>query len=551
MTWTTRPAPPALRLALMMALTVAAGCQGAGPEQHVAVVQTVVSPDDPEFAEMVALAERAHGAAAEGGATGAGPEPLHPATLTSPKQTAMDAVDAESAALVAASLDIWGWAELALAEERSSARLADMLAAEGFAVERGVSDMPTAWVAEFGSGEPVVAYLAEFDALPGLSQQALPRRVPRAGDPNTCGHGCGHNLFGAGSVGAAIALKRAMEAHGLPGTVRCYGTPAEEHGIGKVFMVRDGLFDDVDVCLSWHPSDENEVDVLPSKALRSFEVTFSGRSAHAAGAPWKGVSALDAVEAFTTGINLLREHMPESARIHYVVTDGGEAPNVIPASASVWLFTRGKDWAEQEQVYQHVVRIVDGADLMAWGEEHGDVEAGYRPPEIEMFTGLYHYNPNVAAARLLHRNLELVGAPAFTDAHHDFARELQQAFGVPAVGMHDAIAPFDPDPEPEPGGSTDVANISWVCPTIDLSVANWPREVPAHSWASTAASGSEGAQLAMLTAAKVLACAGIDALTLPRLRAGMRAEFERAVADFPYVSPVGDDDLPAVPSHLR
>ncbi len=465
------------------------------------------------------------------------------------KATAAASVDAHAAALIDASTRIWEWAELALTEHRSSALLADMLAADGFTMQRGVSEMETAWVASFGSGEPVVAFLAEFDALPGLSQKAQVSQEARV--PGECGHGCGHNLFGAGSVGAGIALKQAMLEHDLPGTVRVYGTPAEEHGIGKVWMVRDGMFDDVDVCLSWHPGDENEVDVLPSKALRSFEVTFSGRSAHAAGAPWKGVSALDAVEAFETGVNLLREHMPESARIHYVVTAGGDAPNVIPSTASIWLFTRGKDWPEQEQVFQHVMKIVEGADLMAWGEEHGDLAAGFKPAQVQMFTGLYHYNPNHTVARLMHRNLELIGPPDFSEEHHAFARGLQENFGLEPLGMHAEVRPFDPDPEPESGGSTDVANISWVCPTIDLSVANWPLEIPAHSWASTAASGSDGGKLAMLTAAKVLAASGIDVLTHPEEVSEARAEFERASAGFPYVSPVGPEDAPSLPSHLR
>lgn len=468
---------------------------------------------------------------------------------TDAKQTAASAVDSHADALVDASLRIWEFAELALKEQQSADTLVSLLEAEGFTIERDVSDMPTAFVASFGAGHPVVAYLAEYDALPGLSQQVAPERVPVT--PGAGGHGCGHNLFGAGSVGAGIALKRAMEAHGLPGTVRVYGTPAEEQGLGKVFMVRDGLFDDVDACLSWHPSDQNKVSMQPSKALRSFEVTFHGRSAHAAGAPWKGVSALDAVEAFTTGINLLREHMPETARIHYVVTGGGEAPNIVPSEASIWLFTRGKDWPEEEAVFEHVLKIVQGADLMAWGEEHGDASAGFQAAEVETFTGLYHYNPNLAVAQLMHRNLELVGAADYNDDEHAFGRSLQEAFGVEPAGMHDGITPFDPHAEPEPGGSTDVANISWVCPTIDLRVANWPRRVPAHSWASTAASGSSAAQKAMLQAAKVLAAAGVDVLTNPDLVAAMRAEFELRAAEFPYVSPVAADAVPALPTSMR
>jgi aminobenzoyl-glutamate utilization protein B len=468
---------------------------------------------------------------------------------TPAKRTAAEAVDTRATDITAASRAIWEHAELALKEGKSAALLADLLEADGFRVERGVSGMPTAFLAEWGSGAPVVAYLAEYDALPTLSQKAVAEVSPRiAGEP---GHGCGHNLFGAGTVGAGLALKAAMEEHDLPGTVRVYGTPAEEHGIGKVFMVRDGLFDDVDACLSWHPGNQNKVSLQPSKALRSFEVTFYGRSAHAAGAPWEAVSALDALEALTDGVNMLREHMPETARIHYVVTDGGEAPNVVPSKASAWFFTRGKDWAEQEAVYQHVRRIVQGADLMAWGEEHGSVEAGYRAPLVQNFTGLYHYNPNESVARVMHRNFDLVGAADYTEAQHAFARDLQTAFGVEPAGMHAEVAPFDPDAAPEPGGSTDVANISWVCPTIDLRVAHWPQDIPAHSWASTAASGSPGAFLALATASKVLACAGVDVLTHPDEVAAMRAEFEASSATFPYVDPLGDDAVPSLPSSMR
>lgn len=468
---------------------------------------------------------------------------------TDAKRTVTAEVDRLETELIATSSAIWQHAELALRETKSSELLASQLEAGGFRLERGVSEMPTAFVATYGSGKPVVAFLAEFDALPGLSQEVSASVTPRI--PGAGGHGCGHNLFGAGSVGAGLALKRAMEEHNLPGTVRVYGTPAEEQGIGKVWMVRDGLFDDVDVCLSWHPSSENEVSLQPSKALRSFEVTFHGRSAHAAGAPWSGVSALDAVEAFETGINLLREHMPESARIHYVVTNGGAAPNIVPSIASVWLFTRGKDWPEEEKVYAHVMKIAQGADLMSWGEEHGRPESGFRPVEVKNLTGLYHYNPNLPAARQMYANLALIGPVQYTDSDHAFARELQAAFGIEEQGMHSKVSPFEPDAPTEPGGSTDVANISWVCPTIGLSVANWPMEIPAHSWASTAASGSPAAYKAMCVAAKVLACAGVDVLTNPELVSAARVAFEKTSATFPYVSPVGKDDHPSLPSSMR
>lgn len=468
---------------------------------------------------------------------------------TPAKRTAAAWVDENGDRIVGVSQRIWDLAEIALKETESSGLLAQVLREAGFEVETGVAEMPTAFVASYGSGAPVVALLAEFDALPGLSQKVTSEVAPRV--PGAAGHGCGHNLFGAATVGGALALKAAMDQHNLEGTLRVYGTPAEEQGIGKVFMVRDGLFDDVDVCLDWHPANENRVRLQPSKALRSFEVTFYGRSAHAAGAPWEGVSALDAVEAFETGINLLREHMPETARIHYVVTQGGGAPNVIPAKAAVWLYTRGKDWPEEEKVYQHVRAMVEAADIMAWGEEHGKAEAGFRPASVTMFTGLYDYNINREAAKLVHANLELVGPPRFTDEEQEFGRRLQKTFGVEPSGMHAEIKPLDFDAPPESGGSTDVGNISWVTPTIGFGVANWPQNIPAHSWASTAASGSSGGYRAMLVAAKVLALSGIDVMTRPDAVRAMRREFDDSLEGFDYDPPVGEDDHPALPSHLR
>lgn len=470
------------------------------------------------------------------------------APMSEAQRTAIAAVDAAAPGLEQASLEVWKWAELALGEARSSALLADLAERAGMTVERGISGMPTAFLASAGSGRPVIAFLAEYDALPGLSQTVAGRREPRVdGEP---GHGCGHNLFGAASLGAALAVKRAMEEHAMPGTVRLYGTPAEEHGLGKVFMVKDGLFDDVDVVLSWHPADKNQVSLQPSKALRSFEVTFHGRSAHASGAPWEGVSALDAVEAFTTGVNLLREHMPETARIHYVIVDGGGAPNVVPDHAKVWAFVRGKDWREQDKVFQHVRRIVEGADLMAWGEEHGSEAAGFRPAEIKVFTGLYEYNVNLAGLRAYQRNLERLGPPPFTEDDQTLARQIQKGFGVPEKGMSTEIVPLDPNRSGEFGGSTDVANISWTVPTIGMRVATWPEGVPAHSWASTAASGSKAAQRAMVVAAKVMATTGLDVLNDEALRREIRAEFDRSRVGFDYESPVGPDDVPSLPSHM-
>ncbi|MCB9882996.1 MAG: amidohydrolase [Planctomycetes bacterium] len=476
------------------------------------------------------------------------PSPDDP-VWTNAKLTARSTLERLAPEMEVRSRKLWELAELALQEHQSSKLLADWLESQGFHLERNVAGMETAFVASYGSGKPVIAFLSEYDALPGLSQKVQARI--EALEEGAGGHGCGHNLFGVGSAAAAIAVKQAMTTHGLKGTVRLYGTPAEEQGIGKVFMVRDGLFDDVDACLSWHPSNENAVKVQPSKALRSFEVIFHGRSAHASGAPWKGVSALDAVEAFGTGVNLLREHMPETARIHYVITEGGDAPNVIPARARLWVYVRGKDWPEQDRVFRHVEAIAKGADLMAWGEEYGDVAAGFRPMELRVFSGLYEYNPNLALGERMHGNLELVGAPHFTEEEQHFGRQLQSAFGLAAAGYSTIVLPWNPRRPPEPGGSTDVANISWVCPTIDLSVATWPILCPAHSWASTSASGHAAAFRAMSTAAQTLAATGVDLLESPGLLEPMEKEHERSCRGFAYSPAVRPEDRPSLPFHMR
>jgi len=475
---------------------------------------------------------------------------LPPATWTPAKRSAADAIDRAADRFVAAGREIFALAETALTETKSSALLASLAESNGFKLERGVSQMPTAWIATWGTGKPVIGVLAEFDALPSLSQKAgVPAREPVIeGQP---GHGCGHNLFGVAATAAAIALKEAMAAHSIPGTIRLFGTPAEEQGIGKIFMVRDGRFDDVDACLSWHPSYLNEVHMQPTKACISFEVTFHGRSAHASAAPWDGVSALDAVEVFEHGVNLLREHMPETARIHYVVTEGGRAPNVIPNRARVWMYVRGKDWPEAEKVWAHVERCIAGADVIAWGEEHGVAAADYRAPEVVRLSGLYELNINYRGSEVMQRNFEMIGAASYSAEEQTFARALQKAFGQPESGYSTRVKPFDRDRPPEPGGSTDVANVSWVTPTVELRVATWPDRIPAHSWASTAASGSSGAYRAMLVAAKVLAATGLDFLTDAGALAQMRSEFTESRRSFGYSPAVRPEDRPALPSHMR
>ena len=453
---------------------------------------------------------------------------------------------------VKTSRDLFDHPETALRETRSSAALAALAEQAGFKVERGVSQMETAWVATWssGAGGPTLGILAEFDALPNLSQTAgAPLQEPAA--QGASGHGCGHNLFGVAGLAAAVAMKEALQAERHPATLKLYGTPAEEQGIGKIFMVRDGLFDGCDAVLSWHPSDKNEVHTQPSKACISFEVTFFGRSAHASAAPWDGVSALDAVEAFEHGVNLLREHVPETARMHYVVSNGGGVPNVVPNKAAVWMYVRGKDWSEAEKVYAHLKGIVDGADRMAWGEEFGSKTAGYRAPDLVQLSGLYDLNINFAGSQVMQKELERVGVAAYDEKEQAYARALQKAFGQPEAGYPTKILPYDKARAPEPSGSTDVGNVSWAAPVIELHVATWPSKVPAHSWASTSASGASGAYKAMLVAAKVLACTGLDLVTDTAALSAVKEEFKQSRAQFKYSPAVGKDDKPSLPSHLR
>jgi aminobenzoyl-glutamate utilization protein B len=491
------------------------------------------------------------------GAKPAKPDLFAPLTPLAPgwsvlNSQAVRSVDRLADKYVATSRAIFEHPETALCETKSSAQLAALAEEAGFKVERGVAQMPTAWVATWssGAGGPTLGILAEFDALPNLSQQGGdPVQEPATqGAP---GHGCGHNLFGVAALAAAVAMKEALQAEQRPATLKLYGTPAEEQGIGKIFMVRDGLFDGCDAVLSWHPSDKNEVHMQPSKACISFELTFYGRSAHASAAPWDGVSALDAVEAFEHGVNLLREHVPETARMHYVVSNGGGVPNVVPNKAAVWMFVRGKDWTEAQKVFAHVKGIADGADRMAWGEEFQSKAAGYRAPELVLLSGLYDLNINLAGSRIMQKELERVGVAAYDEKEQAYARALQKSFGMAEAGYPTQILPYDEGRAPEPSGSTDVGNVSWAAPVIELHVATWPSKIPAHSWASTSASGASGGFKAMLVAAKVLACTGLDLVADPAALASVKEEFKKSRAAFKYSPAVGPDDKPSLPSHLR
>ncbi len=426
---------------------------------------------------------------------------------------------------------LWRYAELGYREERSAALLQEELRRAGFAVEAGVAGLPTAFVASAGGGRPVVVILAEYDALPGLSQAASPRREPLL--DSGPGHACGHNLFGAGSVSAAIAVRSWLEESGLSGTLRLYGTPAEEGGSGKVYMVRAGLFDDVDAVLHWHPSDRNDASPFATLANKSAKFRFHGEAAHAASAPERGRSALDGVEAMNHMVNLLREHVPESSRIHYVITEGGSAPNVVPERAEVFYYVRHPD----PELLDHIWTRVDAA---ARGAALG---TGTRV-ESEIIHGNHSILPNETLARRVDAHLRRVGGPRWGEAERRFAAELRASLpaDAPPPGSEAEIRPYAPELWK---ASSDVGDVSWVVPTAGLRVATWVPGTAAHSWQAVAASGSPVGDAGVRIAAQVLALTARDLLRDPEIVARAREELERRRGpEFRYRPLLGDREPP-------
>ena len=353
------------------------------------------------------------------------------------------------------ALQIWDYAEVGYKESKSSALHQKTLSDNGFSVQAGVADMPTAFVASYGSGKPVIGILAEFDALPGLSQDSVPEKKSLG---KIAGHACGHHLFGTASVAAAIELKKIIEQNHLSGTIKLFGTPAEEGGAGKVYMVRAGLFKDVDVVIHWHPSYENAVAYSTSLAVISAKFRFHGLSAHAAAAPDKGRSALDAVEGMDMMVNMMREHIPSSTRIHYVITDGGKAPNVVPDFAESYYYVRNQDRAIVQDVFARVVNAAKGAALGTGTTS-----------EYEITGGVYDLLPNKTLAEAMQKNLETVGGVLYTDKETEFAKKIQATFNykVPALETSTKIKPLTEEKD-DGGGSTDVADVSRAVPAVGL-----------------------------------------------------------------------------------
>ncbi len=457
-------------------------------------------------------------------------------TLPPSKQSALEMAADLDGEVRRMSMTLWEYAEIALEEERSAAYLADVLEKEGFSVQRAVAGMPTAFVAEWGEGHPIVGVLAEYDALPNIGNDPVPRRQARA-DGHLHGHGCGHNLFGAGSVGAAIILKRVMEKHDLKGTVRLYGTPAEETLIGKVYMANAKLFDDLDAALDWHPSLNTGVLNHTGQAMNNFAVEFFGRSAHGAYDPWNGRSALDAAELMNHGVNLMREHIEPTARIHYVMTNAGEAPNVVPDYARAWYYVRDDNREKVGKNYGWILDIAAGA-----------AQATRTKHEVTLITGVHEMLLNRPLQEAAQANLERVGAPDYTEDEQAFARELQGFLELEQTGISEEVDPLADEPEPVEGGSTDVAEVSRITPTVSLEVASTAQGLPWHSWSTAASHGTQGAAKAAQVAARVLALTGVDLLTDADLLARSRAFFDEKKDDAPYRSPIPVDQKPPLPN---
>lgn len=444
------------------------------------------------------------------------------------KTTALQDLQAGYETDKATALQIWKYAEVGYKEVKSSALHQQHLKEAGFQVEAGVAGIPTAFVATYGSGKPVIAILAEYDALPGLAQQANPEKTPIAGQD--AGHGCGHHLFGTASVAAGIEIKKLIEAKKLSGTVKVFGCPAEEGGSGKVYMVRAGLFNDVDVAVHWHPGDANSITMTSALANTSAKFRFKGLSAHASMSPERGRSALDGVEAMDNMVNMMREHVPQETRIHYVITAGGKAPNVVPDFSEVFYYVRHP---KRDQVVAIFDRLVKAAKGAAMGTETN--------VDYEIIGGTHDLLINRTLAENMQQNLEKVGGVQYSAEEIAFGKKLQSSFTFKAPEIEKAatIKPLQAVVDAG-GGSTDVGDVSYAVPTVGMEAATWIPGTPAHSWQAVACGGTEIGTKGMMVAAKTMTLTAIDLFTQPALIEKAKAEFKEARGDYQYKALLGD-----------
>ena len=450
--------------------------------------------------------------------------------LNREKKAIIASVEAHQEALIAISDSIWALAETAFQEHESARILADYAESQGLTVERGVAGIPTAFVATYGSGSPVISVLGEFDALPGISQKASPVKEPL--NAGAAGHGCGHNLFGAASLGAAIAIKEQIEAGTLKGTVKFIGTPSEEKFFGKIWMIKEGIWDGVDVNVSWHPGATTEADVQSTLALVDFKVEFFGQTAHASSDPWNGRSASDALELYTTGINYYREHVQPTVRMHYHIQDGGQVVNVVPDYSRLWVRVRDSKREGMKPVYERVREMAEGAAIMA--------NVDYK---ISLISGIYEVLVNRKGGELMQNNLELLGPITYTAEEEAFGKAIQEATGKPQLGMDSTISPLRETLENPGGGSTDVGDVSWNVPNINLSVTVAPKDTPWHSWAVVACGGMSIGHKGMVHAAKAMGMTMADLFQNQKAVAEIKQEFKERKGDVVY-EPMIDGPAP-------
>ncbi|MGC4034634.1 MAG: M20 family metallopeptidase [Chitinophagaceae bacterium] len=426
------------------------------------------------------------------------------------------------------AMDIWNFAEVGYKEVKSSNLHQQTLKDNGFVVEAGVADIPTAFVATYGSGKPVIGILAEYDALPGMSQDTVPEKKPIEG--KNAGHACGHHLFGTASVAAGIAIKKLIEEKKLTGTIKVFGCPAEEGGSGKVYMVRAGLFNDVDIVIHWHPDDQNSVTMTSALANKSAKFRFKGIAAHASAAPEKGRSSLDAVEAMDAMVNMMREHIPQETRIHYVITNGGKAPNIVPDFAEVYYYVRHPKKDDVKEIFERVVKAAQGAAL---GTE--------TTMEYEVIGGTHDLLLNKTLGEVMQKNLEKVGGVTYTPSEIEFAKKIQSTFTfkAPVIEKASSVNPLKTSGDAG-GGSTDVGDVSYTVPTVGMGAATWVPGTPAHSWQAVACGGTDIGTKGMMVAAKTMALTAIDLYTNPAIISKAKEEFKTEKGDYKYEALLGD-----------
>ena len=427
------------------------------------------------------------------------------------KKEIQQSIEKQKTNLIKTSDAIWEFAETSLLEFQSSKVLMDYARENGFDVKPGVAGIKTAFTASYGQGRPIIGILGEFDANAGISQKRQPTRESRI--PGAAGHGCGHNLFGTASLGAAVAIKEQIEKGNIKGTVIFFGTPAEETIFAKVWMVREGLFDNLDVCMDWHPGDNIESGTQSSKSLVDFRVKFYGNSSHASSDPWNGLSAVDALELYANGLNYYREHIKPTARIHYQIEKAGDVVNVVPNYAQIWTRLRENDRANVDVLYERALKIAKGAALMT-GTNY----------ETKLISGIYEIQVNRTGAKIMHENIKSLGELEYSESEIKYANTILRETGKPEKGIDGKVYPLR-ETMPAQGGSTDVGDVSQVVPVIRMSATTAASGGPWHSWAVVACTGMSIGHKGMIYASKALAMTMADLYKSPKLINEVKRDF--------------------------